>query len=92
VVNLSTLKNLVIPEGVAIKITDALGNELWEHTEVVESDAIIFEVEKITSNTYANKTTYNNEEFILLDVYPKTNGIVRVTYGDVTKTITDTSG
>ena len=91
-VNLSTLKNLVIPEGVVIKITDTLGNELWEPTEVVESDAIILEVEKIVSNTYANNTTYNNEEFIVLEVYPKTNGTVKITYGNFTKTITDISG
>ena len=53
---------------------------------------IILEVEKITSNTYANDTTYNNEEFILLDIYPKTGGTVSVTYGGLAKTITDTSG
>jgi hypothetical protein len=56
------------------------------------SDKVILEVEKITSNTYAGETTYNNEQFILLDIYPKTNGIVTVTYGGLTKTITDTSG
>ena len=53
---------------------------------------ISLEVEKVTSNTYANSTTYKNENFILFDVYPKTNGTVSITYGDVTKTITDTSG
>ncbi len=52
----------------------------------------ILEVKKITSNTYANSTTYENEEFILLNIYPKTGGTVNVTYGGLTKTITDTSG
>ena len=52
----------------------------------------VLQVEKITSNTYAGGTTYNNEQFILLDIYPKTNGTVKVTYGGLTKTITDTSG
>lgn len=56
------------------------------------SKNIVLEVKKMTSNTYANSTTYNNEEFILLDIYPKTNGTVYVKYGEVTKTITDTSG
>lgn len=54
--------------------------------------AVVLEVEKITSDTYANETTYTAEEFILLDIYPKTGGTVNVTYGGLTKTITDTSG
>ena len=53
---------------------------------------VILEVEKVTSDTYANETTYTAEEFILLDIYPKTGGTVNVTYGGLTKTITDTSG
>lgn len=53
---------------------------------------VILEVEKITSNTYASETIYENESFILLDIYPKTNGAVSVTYGGLTKTISDTSG
>ena len=55
-------------------------------------DKVILEVEKITSDTYAGETTYTGEQFILLDIYPKTNGTVKVTYGGLTKTITDTSG
>ena len=53
---------------------------------------VILEVEKVTGGTYANDTTYENEEFILLDIYPKTGRTVKVTYGGLTKTITDTSG
>lgn len=53
---------------------------------------VILTVEKVTSDTYAAETTYTGETFILLDVYPKTNGTVKVTYGGLTKTITDTSG
>ena len=55
-------------------------------------EPVVLEVEKITSNTYANETTYEHEEFILLDIYPKPGGTVNVTYGGLTKTITDTSG
>ena len=57
-----------------------------------ESGNVVLEVEKITADTYANETTYTAEEFILLDIYPKTGGTVKVTYGGLTKTITDTSG
>ena len=57
-----------------------------------DGGAAVLEVEKITSDTYANSTTYTAEEFILLDIYPKTGGTVKVTYGGLTKTITDTSG
>ena len=58
----------------------------------VSGGKVILEVEKITSDTYAGETTYTGESFILLDIYPKTNGTVKVTYGGLTKTITDTSG
>lgn len=54
--------------------------------------SISLEVAKVTANTYANETTYNNEEFILFGIHPKTYGTVSITYGGVTKTITDTSG
>lgn len=53
---------------------------------------IVLEVEKITSDTYAGETTYTGEQFILLNIYPITNGTVSVTYGGLTKTVTDTSG
>ena len=88
-IDFSTLQGLTIPEGEVVKIEDGLGNVLWE---LQSNKPIILEVEKITSDTYAGETTYSNEEFILLDIYPKTNGTVKVTYGGLTKTITDTSG
>ena len=86
-IDFTTLKGLTIREGVVTKITDASGRVLW-----AAGGKIVLEVEKITSNTYAGETTYENEQFILLDIYPKTNGRVKVTYGGLTKTITDTSG
>ena len=87
--NFATLQGLTIPEGVVTQITDASGRVIWS---AVKSVPVVLQVEKITSNTYAGETTYNNEQFILLDIYPKTNGTVKVTYGGLTKTITDTSG
>lgn len=86
--NFATLQGLTIPEGVVTQITDAAGRVLW----ALSGGKVILEVEKIIHNTYAGETTYENEEFILLDIYPKTNGTVTVTYGGLTKTITDTSG
>ena len=73
---------------VVTQIEDASGRVLW----MVSGGKVILEVEKITSDTYAGETTYTAEEFILLDIFPKTNGTVKVTYGGLTKTITDTSG
>ena len=87
--NFSTLKGLTIPEGNVTQITDASGRVLWA---VSGGGTVILEVEKVKANTYANETTYTGEQFILLDIYPKTNGTVNVTYGGLTKTITDTSG
>lgn len=86
-INFATLQGLTIPEGVVTQIAKD-GVVLW----MLAGNKIILEVEKFTSNTYAAETTYENEEFILLDIYPKTNGTVSVTYGGLTKTITDTSG
>lgn len=75
--------------GNIVEVTDASGRVLW----AVQSNLpVILEVEKITSDTYAGETLYSGEQFILLDIYPKTNGTVTVTYGGLTKTITDTSG
>lgn len=84
----STLQGLTIPEGTVTKI--AIGDRvLWA---AQTSKPVLLEVEKITASTYAAETEYTDEQFILLDIYPKTNGTVNVTYGGLTKTITDTSG
>ena len=87
-IDFTTLQGLTIPEGVVTQIAKD-GVVLWK---LETSKPVILEVEKITSDTYAGETTYTGEEFILLDIYPKTNGTVSVTYGGLTKTITDTSG
>ena len=88
-INFSTLQGLSIPEGVVTRITDASGRVLWA---VSGFTPIVLEVKKITSNTYVSSTSYSGEHFILLDIYPKTNCTVKITYGGLTKTITDTSG
>lgn len=87
-INFGTLQGLTIPQGVVTQITDAAGRVLW----MLSGGKVILEVKKITATTYAGETAYENEQFILLDIYPKTNGTVKVTYGGLTKTITDTSG
>ena len=87
--NFATLKGLTIPEGVVTQIADVNGNVLWM---LETSKPIVLEVEKITSDTYANSTTYSNEQFVLINIYPKTaNSTVSVTYGELTKTLTFTS-
>lgn len=87
-IDFSTLTGLTTPRGVVTQITDASGRVLWM---LNTGGPVILEVKKITSNTYAGETTYNNEEFILLDIYPKKAGsTVDVTYGGLTKTLTFT--
>lgn len=88
-INFATLQGLTIPEGVVTQIADATGRVLWSAEEILEGTLM---VKKITHDTYAGETTYAGEQFILLDIYPRTNGTVNVTYGDFTKTVTDTSG
>ena len=85
----STLKGLTIAQGEVYQIADGAGRVLWA---AVRNAPVVLTVEKITSDTKAGETVYTGEQFILLDIYPKTNGTVKVTYGGLTKTITDTSG
>ena len=91
-IDFSTLQCLSIPDGVVTQIADASGRVLWTLSAATNEPAAIFEVAKQVSNTYAGETTYENEEFILIDIYPKKFGTVKVTYGGLTKTIVDTSG
>lgn len=50
---------------------------------------ISLEVKKITSNTSDGTNTFENESFILLDIYPfKIGDVVNVEYGGLTKTLT----
>ena len=88
-IDFSTITGIRIPESDVLEITDQNGLILWV---VGGPKEIILEMTKITSNTYAGETTYSSEKFIALNVYPKTNGTVSITYGDLTKTITDTTG
>lgn len=73
---------------VVTQIEDSAGRVLW-----TGSKPVVLLVEKITAETnLVGDTEYTNEQFILLDIYPTTNGTAKVTYGGLTKTITDTSG
>ncbi len=81
--NFATLRSLAIPEGNVTQITIG-GVTVW-----VSSKPIKLQVKKITSDTYAGETTYTGEQFILLDIYPKSaDSVVKVTYGGITKTLT----
>ena len=91
IVNTNEVANVVY-NGESLKKLIVDGGVLWSLPIQDEGTTISLEVAKITSNTYASDTTYENESFVLLNIYPTTNGTVRVTYGGVTKTITDTSG
>lgn len=88
-IDLSRVTGISDSRGVITEIKDSLGRVIWSAVRIKPAVLI---VEKITSDTYAGETTYTGEQFILLDIYPKTNGTVKVTYGGLTKTITDTSG
>jgi len=91
-IDFSTLQGLSIPEGVVTQITDASGGVLWKVVASADEPTVILEVTKQTDNSYAGETQHTDNEFVLFDIYPKTNGTVSVTYGGLTKTITDTSG
>lgn len=82
-IKISELNNLTLQEGNVVKISID-GIDVWSAEK-----ATILKVEKITSDTYASNTTYSGEEFLALDIYPKSGGTVTVSYGGSTKTITD---
>lgn len=88
-IDFSTLQGVTIPAGVVTQI-ERNGVVIWKVAKA--GGPVILEVAKVTSDTYAGETTYTGEQFILLDIYPKTNGTVSVTYGGLTKAVTDTSG
>lgn len=88
-INFAALQGLTIPEGVVTEIKDASGRVLWS---ALPTDRAVLIVAKQTITTYAGETEYPDEQFILLDIYPRKGGKVNVTYGGLTKTITDTSG
>ena len=92
-IDFAKLVGLQIPVDSVMKgvtqIEDLNGRVLWM---AVDTEKIVLDVAKTTSDTYAGGTTYTGESFVLLDVGPKKNGTVRITYGNLTKTITDTSG
>lgn len=85
-INFATLQGLTIPEGVVTQITDASGRVLWM---LANDEPAILEVAKQTITTYAGETSYTGESVVLLDIYPKSaNSTVKVTYGNLTKTLT----
>ena len=81
--------------GVITQVADASGRVMWALPQTDDGDTSVpmtFEAKLYTSSTYAGGTSYSDDKFILLDIYPKRNGTVNVTYGGLTKTITDKSG
>ena len=84
-INFGTLQGLTIPEGVVVQITDASGRVIWK---LPANDLpIALEVVKQSFTSYAGETSYSSE-CVLLDIYPKkSNSIVKVTYGGLTKTL-----
>ena len=88
-IDFSTLQGLTIPEGVVTEIKDSLGRVIWAAGGKIPARLA---VKKVTATTYAGETSYPDENFILLSIYPEKYGTVKVTYGGLTKTIKDTSG
>lgn len=74
---------------VVTQIEDSAGRVLWA---VKKGTKVVLDVTKQTLDTVSGGTSYTGEHFAAVNVYPRTNGTVKVTYGGVTKTISDTSG
>ena len=87
--NFATLQGLTIPQGVVTQIADASGRVLWK---LANKKPVVLEVAKSATTSYAGETEYADESVILLDIYPAKYGTVKVTYGGLTKIVTDTSG
>lgn len=75
--------NHVVYNGAGLDCLVVDGETVWQ-------SRVILEVTKMTNQlTYDSGISYSGEDFILLDIYPKRGGTVTVTYGGLTKTITD---
>lgn len=86
-INFATLQALDIPEGKVVEIKDASGRVIWAVSGGNDLP-IVLEVKKKSFTSYAGETSYSSE-CVLLDIYPKkSNSIVKVTYGGLTKTLT----
>lgn len=83
-IDFSRVVELSDAKGIITQVTDANGNIVW-----AGNSKVVLMVEKMISNTYGAETIFENEEFILLDIYPRIGGTVKVTYGGLTKTIID---
>lgn len=87
-IDFNLIKELSVVEGNVVKIENEISQVIWEKN-VKFDRPIKLGVEKVTATTYAGETTYENEEFILLDIYPETaDSIINVTYEGLTKTLT----
>lgn len=83
-IDFSKVTAVTIPEGVVTQIAKD-GVVLWK---LETSKPIILEVEKKILTTYYGGTTRNNEQCVLLDIYPKkSNATIAVSYGGLTKTL-----
>ena len=87
-IDLSRVTGISDSRGVITEIKDSLGRVIWS----AGGKPAKLLVSKVTATTVAGETEYPSESFILLNIYPKKNGTVKVSYGDLTKTVTDTSG
>ena len=74
---------------VVTQIEDSNGRVLWA---VKKGTKVVLTAKKATVTTNSGGVEYEGETFVAIDVYPTTNGVVKVTYNGRTKTITDTSG
>ena len=88
-IDLSHVTGISDSRGVITEIKDSLGRVIWA---AVTGKPAILQVAKQTLTTYAGETEYADESFVAIDVYPRKNGTVKVTYGGLTKTVKDTSG
>lgn len=87
-IDFNLIKELSIVEGNVLKIENEIEQVIWAKN-VKFDRPIKLGVKKITASTYAGEITYENEEFILLDIYPETaDSIINVTYEGLTKTLT----
>ncbi len=91
-IDFRTLIGVACGGKVVSQIEDAWGRVLWAMSTGDDEPAAIFEVAKRTRSSYDGETVYEDNDFILLDIYPKPYGTVKVTYGGLTRTVTDSTG
>lgn len=89
--DLSKVTGISDSRGNIVEIKDSAGRVIWSGMDaLVDGDVAILQVQKHIVDVYKDaESFYEDEKFVAVGVTPISGGTVTVTYGALTKTVTD---